>query len=786
MANDVVEFNSGVPAAHAWQVVRSYNVYYVYADTDEGYLLKLQQHLQVLERKGLLHGWHRRKVTAGEDWQMVANQHFEAADIILLLVSPALLDSKYVYDTEVEQAMLRHARGKVVVVPVLMLPCMWELTPFENCAPLPSNADFVSCWGDEASAFLDIAQGIHDLILELRGEPCPGGRRSKASPTAMQRYAVRECVDRLEIVLAELAKVSGDATKTNELRAEMGAIDQFVRPVLQPKAGDLLAGMELLQPVGNGAFATVWLAKKPGPDTGERYAVKVLHQTCLTSGSMLWHFRRGVKAMKYLTRKTDVHPQIVPLLREDDSSLAFVMPFLPGQNLVNVKERGWSVEKKVEVLISICRTVEYAHRRKVVHRDIKPANIVFDGQGTPFLTDFDLADMETATTLSVADRGLGSPMFAAPEQIENSEKPDVRCDVYSLGRLLHYLLLERPLNVSPDHPADFEGLSKLPLPLIAIVRKAAARDPSKRYRDVASLRAALGTYRRRSSLVAAWAYRIGNGLQHWSALVALLLLGVATAGTFFYYDRFRCAQYRLLEERNEQLRAEIDKLNLDYAALASAQVSLSDEKQDKESQMVDLVDQYNRVQKDSSLDASSKKTLTAEIHSRWAPLQQRCDEITAKEAIAMREIQRNRDELEKKQIQLEKESLARGFAPPIVRKFDLPPALPALPTGHGVGALVTGEETPKPFAFSDLEPRLAAAATQVAEHCRVPAGAATSGSVAVTILSSGAVSAVMVSGPKNTEAELCVVALYAAIRVEENKARSTLVIPRQIHFMHER
>ena len=144
MAKERVDFNSGGPAGPPRHAARSYNLYYVYADTDDAYLLKLEQHLQVLERKQLFRGWHRRKVTAGEDWQSVANQHFEQADIILLLVSPALLDSKYVYDTEVEQAMLRHAKGEVVVVPVLVLPCMWELTPFESCAPLPSNANFVS------------------------------------------------------------------------------------------------------------------------------------------------------------------------------------------------------------------------------------------------------------------------------------------------------------------------------------------------------------------------------------------------------------------------------------------------------------------------------------------------------------------------------------------------------------------------------------------------------------------------------------------------------------------
>src|SRR4051812_15441220 len=107
MANEAANIGMSVTPGLSPSAPRSYNLYYVYADSDESYLHALVKHLATLERGELFRGWHRRKLLAGEDWQTTVDQHFENADIIVLLVSPDLLESKYLYDTEVERAMLR-------------------------------------------------------------------------------------------------------------------------------------------------------------------------------------------------------------------------------------------------------------------------------------------------------------------------------------------------------------------------------------------------------------------------------------------------------------------------------------------------------------------------------------------------------------------------------------------------------------------------------------------------------------------------------------------------------
>jgi hypothetical protein len=756
---------TGATPALPPSATRSYNIYYVYADADEGSLQGLERHLHLLERQKLLRGWHRRKVLAGEDWQTAVDQHFEDADIIVLLVSPDLLDSKYCYDTEVERAMRRHLKGEVVVVPVLVRPCMWELTPFERCRPLPGNAVPVSLWEEPESALLDIAKGIHDLLLGLRGSRAQGGQRAPLVAPASDRDVMRERVDRLEVLLSRLPSASGDLAKVNELREEIAALDHLVRPLLTPKAGDVVGGMELVHPVGSGAFATVWLSKPPGIDAGERFATKVLHATCLTAGSMLWRFRRGVKAMKYLTQRKDPHPQIVPLLREADHSLAFSMPYLPNQNLVNVKERGWSVEKKVEVLISICRAVEYAHKKGVVHRDIKPANIVFDAAGTPFLTDFDIADMEYATTVPVDERGLGSPMFAAPEQIEQGGKPDVRFDVYSLGRLLHYLLLERPISVAAEHPADFAGLSKCPLALASIVRKATRRDPSRRYRDVASFRSALEVYRSPSSLLSAWVDAMGGRLRPWIALVAVVLLGAAAGVAFVRYDRYREAQLRALTD-------EITRLRAYYVDLAREKATYSDERRELEAQMEALVREYNKYAEDEALSPADKDALNQRILAEWLPLKAKHDDIPRKEALLAEKVNEQVAKIEETQRQLEEERRRRGLKPLVWPRLNPPaPSRSAVVEPPEVEVEPTNRPTasrpePKPLTFTDFSPALARAKEQAYARCRAPSGAERKIMLVVALHPTGEVYVKMVTGPIGTGAELCVLGPYQRLRVQ--------------------
>lgn len=252
-----------------------------------------------------------------------------------------------------------------------------------------------------------------------------------------------------------------------------------------PHEGDRVLGTRLESSLGTGEFGRVWRAIRL--DNGEPCAVKVFHQHRLSEGRMMEEFRQGVAAMRLLTRSSPPR-SIVRLEDAEDSELVFSMALVDGKDLRNISRRGWSLDKKLAVFCQLCEAVEFGHDHNVIHRDLKPANIVMDPNEEPVLTDFDLADLTTLRTMTA--RSPGSLAYAAPEQIEShvsalGRKRLLESDVYSLGRLLYFLVLERDPPVLDrsevlEELKSYEGLRR-------IVRQCTLDDPGKRYRSVRDL-----------------------------------------------------------------------------------------------------------------------------------------------------------------------------------------------------------------------------------------------------------------------------------------------------------
>ena len=67
-------------------------IFCCYAHEDEALLNMLKRHLTPLRRQRLIEVWHDRDISAGTEWEQEIHQHLNAAQIILLLVSPDFLD----------------------------------------------------------------------------------------------------------------------------------------------------------------------------------------------------------------------------------------------------------------------------------------------------------------------------------------------------------------------------------------------------------------------------------------------------------------------------------------------------------------------------------------------------------------------------------------------------------------------------------------------------------------------------------------------------------------------
>lgn len=300
-----------------------------------------------------------------------------------------------------------------------------------------------------------------------------------------------EAVARVCELSLQLANDAISLSQRLEYQEDLDEQAILARPRRRPRPGEDIAGASLIRVLGAGNFGTVWQASRRSD--GEPCAVKIFDPDKVAIGLMLWRFQRGIRAMQHLTGLPEPKPESVCAIDEVSSDrLAFSMPYLPGGDLSTLRRLGWSARKKHEAFLKIADAVGFAHRNGIVHRDIKPANIVLDRQLEPVLTDFDIADLVFAGTQSMAAASLGTPTFAAPEQLEGQLLSAPTADVFSLGKVLAYLITE----TAPPMGATFSGDGAHNSHLLAGVHGPAMReiiarclqmDPDARFQSVDEL-----------------------------------------------------------------------------------------------------------------------------------------------------------------------------------------------------------------------------------------------------------------------------------------------------------
>jgi serine/threonine-protein kinase len=221
------------------------------------------------------------------------------------------------------------------------------------------------------------------------------------------------------------------------------------------------------------------------------------------------------------------HPNIPPVHRlgaGPDGSLYFTMKLLPGSTLDDVLARAthhadWGeLFRVLQIFVTVCNAVAFAHARGVVHRDLKPENVMVAERGQVYVMDWGIARVVGQThrsphaaaphvhvpTGALSEPGVisGTPSYMAPEQASGSMGgADPRSDVFSLGAILYHVLVGRPpfrgstpLEVliqaargEYEHPLA-AARHAVPEVLCNVVVRAMQRDPAERYQTVDALR----------------------------------------------------------------------------------------------------------------------------------------------------------------------------------------------------------------------------------------------------------------------------------------------------------
>lgn len=151
-----------------------------------------------------------------------------------------------------------------------------------------------------------------------------------------------------------------------------------------------------------------------------------------------------------------------------------------------------------ELIWQAADALEHAHRQNIIHRDIKPSNLMLEDTGKLWVTDFGLAHVEGAATLTMTGDVVGTLRYMSPEQAKGMPV-DHRSDVYSLGATLYELLTLSPAFPQHDRHQLFQKIATedpiaprrlnraIPSDLETIVLKSLQKEPGQRYQSAASL-----------------------------------------------------------------------------------------------------------------------------------------------------------------------------------------------------------------------------------------------------------------------------------------------------------
>ncbi len=363
-----------------------------------------------------------------------------------------------------------------------------------------------------------------------------------------------------------------------------------------------LGRYQLLRTLGRGGMGLVFLARQTEPVERE-VALKLIRRRVLNP-SNLARFEVERQALAQMQ-----HPAIAQVFDAGTTAEGypyFAMEFIHGQPLhVYCREHRLSLPERLDLFVRICQGVQHAHQKGIIHRDLKPANILvtrIDGVAVPKIIDFGIATTADRATDRAADsqpsEHIGTPEYMSPEQFgSRPDAIDTRSDVYSLGVILHQLLIEETplkrdqLSQTRD-PAElaraFHALTEQPSrrldrttiraiaeqrctsprrlrralkpDLDAVVMKALAPDPDQRYASAGDLAADIQRSRRHEPVLALPAsvpYRARKFMRRHalalgsaSAVLLALIAGLAAA-TISLFEAQR--QFRLAEQRQIEL-----------------------------------------------------------------------------------------------------------------------------------------------------------------------------------------------------------------------------------------
>ena len=286
-------------------------------------------------------------------------------------------------------------------------------------------------------------------------------------------------------------------------------------PRLRPE--ELLAGrFSIVRFIARGGMGAVYEAEDLS--LRSRVALKIIRSALLADASALERFRREV----LLARRVG-HPNVCHVYEFYDARTAegvavhfLTMELLEGETLAHrLRDRGrMSTAEALPLVLQMCDGLEAAHAEGVVHRDFKSSNVLLvqrrgptgdSGSIRAVITDFGIArpiENDGNGGLTGGAGMIGTPEYMAPEQVTGGTISPAT-DLYALGVVLYEMVTgELPFTGETPLAAAAKRIQEPPRPphtvlpgldrrWSEVILRCLAREPDRRFRSAAEVRAAL-------------------------------------------------------------------------------------------------------------------------------------------------------------------------------------------------------------------------------------------------------------------------------------------------------
>jgi len=230
-------------------------------------------------------------------------------------------------------------------------------------------------------------------------------------------------------------------------------------------SGQTLGPFRIRRKLGEGGMGQVYLARQLHPVERDVALKLVLRK--VRDPRALTRFEIEQQALAQMS-----HPAIAQVFDAGTTPSGypyFAMEFVDGEPLDHYCQRHrLDLTERLGLLIRVCQGVQHAHQRGIIHRDLKPGNILvstIDGVPRPKIIDFGIAratEKDSGRDSSARDV-VGTPQYMSPEQFNlDAVVLDPRSDVYSLGVVLHELLVGcLPIDRDQLSHSDSETLAQV-------------------------------------------------------------------------------------------------------------------------------------------------------------------------------------------------------------------------------------------------------------------------------------------------------------------------------------